>query len=86
MEGREPVTHGSGHGIVKAQNSRRHWLYGLLDNTSESKPRDPQLPSLCDGVPASLISHPTHQPKAETGLLPACKETSGARHMEQVLG
>lgn len=70
MEGGEPVAQGSSHGTVKAQSSWSHLCYGLLDNSSEPKPRDPQLPSLCDGGPASLTSHSIPQPKAkETYLL-----------------
>lgn len=44
------------------------WHYGLLDSSSEPKPRDPQLPSLCDGGPASLISPSIPQPKASGSL------------------
>lgn len=62
------MTQGSRHGTVKAQSSWSHLHYGPLDYSSEPKPRDPQLPSLCDGGPGSLISHSIPQPKASGSL------------------
>lgn len=48
MEGGEPVAQGSGHGTVKALAS---WSPGQHIRVQAQRP---QLPSLCDGGPASL--------------------------------
>lgn len=81
----------SGHGTVKAQSSWRHLRDGLLDNTSESKPRDPNRPHCV--MEASQLHFTPHPLAKGRDLSPqgfcqavACRETSGARHTGQVLG
>lgn len=63
------------HGTVKAQSSWRHLLYSLLDNTSESKLRDPNRPHcVMEAQPASFHTPPISQRQRHisSGLLPAC--------------
>lgn len=65
----------SGHGTVKAQSSWRHLRDGLLDNTSESKPRDPSRPHcVMEAQPASFHTPPISQRQRpiSSGLLPVC--------------
>lgn len=75
MEGGEPVTQGSRHGTVKDQSSWSYLHYGLLDNSSESKPRDPNCPHcVMEAQPASF-----HSPSLSQRLLQACGLQGGLR-------
>lgn len=75
MEGGEPVAQGSRHEIVKAQSSWSYLHYGLLDNSAEPKPRDPNSPHcVMEAQPASF-----YIPSLSQRLLQACGLQGGLR-------